>query len=210
MTAPRADDAMACADFEARLCDHVDGTLEGESAAAVREHLARCAACRQLVEDASRAVAFLRRLAPVEPPSELVTRLLFQVSTQPPVARRRGLRGLLGAWIEPVLQPRLAMGMAMTIVSISLVARSLGLPQRPLRPADLRPSAVIAVVEARWHRAWDSVVRHYENLRVVYEIRSRLSEWASEQEGGAEETTPAEATPPDRQTPEAGKGSESR
>jgi len=205
MTAPRGDDAMGCADLEVLLCDYVDGTLQGESAATVREHLARCAACRELVEDASRAVAFLRRLEPVEPPGELLTRLLFEVSAQPPVARRLGLRGLLGAWLEPVLQPRLAMGMAMTIVSISLVARSLGLPQRPLRPADLRPAAVIAAVEARWHRAWDSMVRHYENLRVVYEIRSRLSEWAGEEDTDAEEALPHEETSPEPHTPESGK-----
>jgi len=209
MTAPRGEHATACADLEALLCDYVDGTLEAQRAAAVREHLAGCAACQELVEDASRAVAFLRRLEPVEPPGELVTRLLFQVSTQPPVKARRGLRALLGGWLAPALQPRFAMGMAMTILSISLVARSLGLPQRPLRPADLRPAAVIAAVDERLHRAWDSLVKYYENLRVVYEIRNRLSEWASEQEGGAEETAPPEATPPGQQTPEPGNRSES-
>jgi anti-sigma factor RsiW len=195
---------MECAELEALLCDYVDGTLAAEQAAAVREHLARCAACRELVEDASRAVVFLRRLEPVEPPGELLTRLLFQISTQPPVPRRRGLRGLFGGWLEPVFQPRFAMGMAMTILSISLVARSLGLPQRTLRPADLRPSAVIAAVDERLHRTWDALVKYYENLRVVYEIRNRLSEWASEQEAGAEEPAPAEAAPPGPPSPGAG------
>lgn len=205
MTAPRGDSAMECADLEALLCDYVDGTLPPQRAASVHEHLARCPACRELVEDASRAVAFLRRLEPIEPPGQLLTRLLFQVSTQPPVPRRRGLSALFGGWLEPVLQPRFAMGMAMTILSISLVARSLGLPQRTLRPADLRPSAVIAAVDDRLHRAWDSLVKYYENLRVVYEIRSRLSEWASEQEAGAEQLAPVEAGPPGPREPEAGK-----
>ncbi len=199
MTAPREDNAMECAELEALLCDYVDGTLAEEQARAVREHLEGCAACRELVEDASRAVAFLRRLQPVEPPSELVTRLLFEISTRPPVPKWGRLRAPFGGWLEPVLQPRFAMGMAMTILSISLVARSIGLPQRALRPADLRPSAVIAAVDDRLHRIWDSLVKYYENLRVVYEIRSRLSEWASEQEAAGEE-----AGPPVEPAPEAG------
>lgn len=205
MTAPRGDNAMECAELEALLCDYVDGTIAEEQARTVREHLERCACCRELVEDASRAAAFLRRLEPVEPPGELLTRLLFEVSTRPPVPRRSGLRALFGGWLEPVLQPRFAMGMAMTILSISLVARSIGLPQRALRPADLRPSAVIEAVDDRLHRIWDSLVNYYENLRVVYEIRSRLSEWSSEQEADVDETAPAEAAPPDQDRPETGK-----
>lgn len=195
---------MECADLEVLLCDYVDGTLKPERAGVVREHLDRCAACRELVEDASRAVALLRRLEPVEPPGELLTRLLFEVSTRPPVPRRSGLRALFGGWLEPVLQPRFAMGMAMTILSISLVARSIGLPQRALRPADLRPSAVMAAVDDRLHRIWDSLVNYYENLRVVYEIRSRLSEWSSEEEAD-DDTAPAEVAPPDQDRPETGK-----
>jgi anti-sigma factor RsiW len=197
---------MTCAELEALLCDYVDGTLPAERAALVREHLAACRACAELAADAAAVVAFARRAEPVQPPDALITRLLFHVSTAPPVVKRRGLRALLGRWAEPVLQPRFAMGMAMTILSISLLARSLGMPGRTLRPADLRPSAVIAAVDDRLHRAWDSAVKYYENLRVVYEIRNRLNQWASQQEAGTapEEQAPAEA-PPAPQSPEAGK-----
>ena len=201
---------MTCADLEAMLCDYVDGTLDEPRAAVVRQHLAGCAACAKLAADAARAVAFLERVAPVEPPDPLVTRLLFQVSTSPQLPQKRGPRALLARSFQPVLQPRFAMGMAMTILSISLLARSIGMPDRTLRPADLRPSAVIAAVDDRLHRAWDGVVKYYENLRVVYEIRSRLSEWSSEQE--AEPPTEEDASParalPRREAPETGKRSE--
>jgi len=208
---PRGDSPLTCAELEALLCDYVDGTLEPGRAALVREHLAGCPACAELAADSAAVVAFARRAEPVEPPDALVTRLLFHVSTSPPVVKRRGLRALVRRWFEPVLQPRFAMGMAMTILSISLLARSLGMPGRMLRPEDLRPSAVIAAVDDRLHRAWDSLVKYYESLRVVYEIRNRLNEWSSQQETGTapEEAAPAEAVPAP-QSPETGKRSQQR
>lgn len=208
---PPGGSSLTCAELEALLCDYVDGTLPAERASLVEEHLAGCRACAELAADAAAVVSFARRAEPVLPPDALVTRLLFHVSTSPPVAKRRALGVLLGRWFEPVLQPRFAMGMAMTILSISLLARSLGIPGRTLRPADLRPSAVIAAVDDRLHRAWDSLVKYYENLRVVYEIRNRLNQWSSQQEAGTapEEQPPAEAVPPPR-SPEAGKRSEQR
>jgi len=202
---------MTCADIETLLCDYVDGTLSGEQRAAVEEHLAHCAFCARMAEDGAAAVEFLRKAPPVEPPPELVTRLLYQV----PAARERhaesGLRSWLGRWIGPVLQPRFAMGMAMTVLSFSLVARIAGIPERQLRPSDLHPARVWAAIEDRAHRAWDRGVKYYESLKVVYEIQSRLSEWTEEPaappaggeapaEDNAESASPAapEAKIPDR------------
>ncbi len=208
---PQGNSSLTCAELEALLCDYVDGTLEPERALAVGQHLAGCPACAQLAEDVAAVVAFARRAEPVEPPDALVTGLLFHVSTSPPAGKRRGLRALAGRWFEPVLQPRFAMGMAMTILSISLLARSLGMPERTLKPADLRPSAVIAAVDDRLHRAWDSLVKYYENLRVVYEIRNRLNEWSHQQEAGPApgEVPPAEAVPAPP-SPDTGKRSQPR
>ena len=193
---------MTCADIEILLCDYVDGTLRGDEKAAVEEHLVRCAFCARMAEDAAAAVEFLHKAAPVEPPPELVTRLLYQV----PAARERhsqgGLRAWLSRWIGPVLQPRFAMGMAMTVLSFSLVARIAGIPERQLRPSDLHPAKVWAAIEDRAHRVWDRGVKYYESLKVVYEIQSRLSEWTEEpaappagggasSEGSAQSASPA-------------------
>ncbi len=169
---------MTCADIEILLCDYVDGTLGGQRKAAFEEHLARCAYCAQLAKDVGAAVEFLEKAPPVEPPPELVTRLLYQVPSSP--ERGGGLRSWLGRWFGPVLQPRFAMGMAMTVLSFSLVARIAGIPERQLQPSDLHPAKVWAALEDRLHRAWDRGVKYYESLKVVYEIQSRLSEWTEE------------------------------
>ncbi len=171
---------MTCADIEILLCDYVDGTLSGGQKAAVEEHLVRCAYCAEMAADAGAAVEFLKTVPRVEPPPALVTRLLYQL----PAARERretgGLLAWLGRWIGPVLQPRFAMGMAMTVLSFSLVARIAGIPERQLRPSDLHPAKVWAAIDDRLHRAWDRGVKYYESLKVVYEIQSRLSEWTEE------------------------------
>ena len=176
---------MTCAELEALLCDYVDGTLDGERKAAVEKHLAECATCAEMARDASTAVAFMKRVPLVEPPAELVTRLLFQIPTRAE-GRKEGFRSFLGRWIEPVLQPRFAMGMAMTILSFSLLARFVGIPDQHLRPSDLSPAAVWETVDNRFHRTWDRAVKYYESLRVVYEIQSRLSEWSEEDQAPTE------------------------
>ncbi len=196
--------AMTCAEVDILLCDYVDGTLDGLRNAAVEAHLAQCATCAEAVRDASAAVEFLARVQPVEPPPELVTRLLFAA----PAARQQrhgGILGLFARFLEPVLQPRFAMGMAMTILSFSLLAKFAGIPGRQLTPEDLNPVQVWDAVGDRFYQAYDGVVKYYRSLRVVYEIQNRLNEWSTEDgqppDGGAPGAdaiapVPGQAQPP--------------
>jgi hypothetical protein len=174
-----------CAEFEILLCDAADGTLRGEPQAAFDAHRQSCAACDQLAADVLGVTAFIERAAAVEPPKELLTRILFETSGAPaarPAASGGGWAGALRQLLGPILQPRLAMGMAMTILSISMLAQAFGIEVRQLRPADLEPAKVWAGVEDTAYRQWSRMVKYYENIRVVYEIQSRLQEWAEQEE----------------------------
>ena len=187
---------MTCVELETLLCDYVDDTLPAETRAAVEAHLDGCTNCAELARDAAAAVQFFASVPPAEPPDELVTRLLFQIPSRG--QRRRGkLREFLGRWMRPVLQPRFAMGMAMTILSFSLLGRAIGLPDQPLRPEDLHPARVWAAVDDRVHRTWDRVVKYYDNLRVVIEIQNRLREWTADQRDAAGEV-PSSGEPEER------------
>src|SRR5258708_2434638 len=100
---------MNCADLEILLADYVDGTLHGEQKSAVERHLADCPECRELAKDAAGAVQFMERSAEVNAPPELVTRILYEITSGPshdlvkPSWVRR-LFGKFGAkWLEPVL-----------------------------------------------------------------------------------------------------------
>jgi hypothetical protein len=176
---------MTCADFEILLCEYVDGILDGQRKASVEKHLAECSTCAQLARDVSAAVAFTQLAPPVEPPDELVTRLLYQAPTTGAHRKDTGIRGLVSKWMQPVLQPRFAMGMAMTILSFSLLAKFAGIPERQLSPADLHPAKVWQAVDDRLDRAVDRIVKYYDSLKVVYEIQSRLNEWSDEDEAAA-------------------------
>jgi anti-sigma factor RsiW len=186
---------MNCAEIEILICDYVDGTLAPAERAAVERHLSTCDACAELARDSASAVAFIERAAEVEPPPELITRILFDAPWSKGKSRSKAKEWGL-ALLSPILQPKFAMGMAMTILSISMLARFV-MPARQLRPADLRPTEVWAGIEGRAVRTWARTVKFYENLKFVYQIQTTLKEW---QQQSDDRNTAAEK-PDDRKLP---------
>jgi hypothetical protein len=100
---------------------------------------------------------------------------------------------ILGRLLEPVLQPRFAMGMAMTILSFSMLGRFVGINVRQLQASDLEPAKVWAAVDDRMNRGWTRAVKFYESLRLVYEVRSRLRELTEAETEPANSGAPTEA-----------------
>lgn len=195
---------MNCADAENLICDYA--TLSPAERLELERHLGECAGCAELARDAAAALAFIGSAAEVDPPPELVTRILFDAPWSK--ARRGGratrwLTELLGGF----LQPKFAMGMAMTVLSLSIMAR-LVTPVRQLRPADLRPAEVWSGIEDRAVRTWARSVKFYDNLKVVYQIQTMLKEW-QQQDQQAQPAPPTDehrlpVKPPE--APGAGKG----
>jgi hypothetical protein len=189
---------MHCTEFEALACDYADGLLPAAERTAAESHLGQCAACRELAEEQASLKAFLEGVPEVEAPPELITRLI-QDSPMHQDARKRAKRGwlrrTLAPLLDPVLQPRFAMGMAMTILSFSMLGK-FAAPVRQLKPSDLDPVKVWAVVEDKAHRTWDRAAKYYENLRLVWEIQTRLAEiQQDENTSSAQPPTGEEAAP---------------
>jgi anti-sigma factor RsiW len=158
---------MRCAELEILLADYLDGAVSSAEKLAVEAHLGGCAVCAELARDAAGAVAFMDRTATVEAPPGMVARILADDRIK---LRRFWLERLLGfvsqyVW-QPVWrllwQPRLAMGVAMVVLSIAMLGRMWG-------PA-----------ENQVHRAWDRTVKQYENLPLVSEIQSQLEDWTQD------------------------------
>ena len=140
---------MTCAELEILLCDYLDGTLRSGERSALESHLASCSACAELAQDASAAAAFIDTASVVDPPAELMTRILHQVPADRAVADAKApswWRRLGGSWIEGVLQPRYAMGMAMTVLSLAMLAKFAPINIRQLTPSDLDPVKIWTAV----------------------------------------------------------------
>ena len=166
---------MSCADIEILICDYVDGTLSAAEKAEVERHLGACPNCAELAHDSAAAVGFIERAAEIEPPPELITRILFDAPWTKQKPKRAGLARITG-WFGPVLRPKLVMGAAMTILSLSMLTRFVT-PMRQLKASDLKPAAVWASIDDNAHRAWARTVKYYENLKVVYQIQTLLRDW---------------------------------
>ena len=174
---------MKCVDLEILLCDYVDGVLSPAEKATVELHLQGCAACRELVDDARAALALMEKAADVEPPAALVNHILFELRNEAkgPELKTKGA-GWLAKFLEPVLQPKFAMGMAMTILSFSMLGRFAGVPIRQLKPSDLEPARIWATIEDKTYRSWERAKKYYQSLRVVYEIQQTLNDWSGSNE----------------------------
>jgi anti-sigma factor RsiW len=179
---------MTCAEMEILICDDVDGTLGPDARATVEQHLAGCRNCAEMARDAAAAVNFMQRAAEVEPPPELMTRLLFEAPWAHARTSASGVRNWFRRILHPVLQPRFAMGMAMTILSFAMLARFVA-PARQLRASDLAPAKVWASLEDRAYRSWERSVKFYESIKFVYQIQTKVRDWQQQQD---EEQRPAE------------------
>ena len=158
---------MNCADLEILICDYVDGTLAPPVRAEVERHLAGCRSCAELARDASEAVRFIQHAADAEPPQELISQILFD----PPWHKHRSNRFALK--FHALLQPRFAMGMALTVLSLAMIMPKM----RNFQPADLSPAVVWAGIEGRADRLWARSQKFYDNLKFIYQIRATLRDW---------------------------------
>lgn len=130
---------MTCADVEALASELALGTVSGAERAGALDHLAGCAACRELVDQLSRVADSMLLLAPaVEPPPGFESKVLARMGVaEAPAARRRRYR-------------RLAVAVAAVALVAGMSTASLAwLSDRGERPVDLR-TVLVVDDEGQW------------------------------------------------------------
>ncbi|WP_109486000.1 anti-sigma factor family protein [Occallatibacter savannae] len=180
----------ACGQWETLLADALDGLLQPEDEAVFSSHMASCAACTAMFEEARRGREWLEFLSPEpEVPEGLLDKILAQtgpghtseyklatagdvVSMPIPAWQRPGMMGRIRRFAEP----RLLMTAAMAFFSIALTLNMTGVRLTDLRISNLRPSAVRSFMERRLTMASTPIIRYYDHLRLVYEVESRVKE----------------------------------
>jgi hypothetical protein len=164
---------MQCAEFDGLLTEALDGTLRGERRECFDRHKAECATCGTLYEEAQHGLAWLSELEEVEPPHGLVHNILAATSgaaaqaaeVAPKVSAWRLVRQQVHAMFAPVLTPRFAMSMGMAFFSITLVLNMAQIRIKDLTPHNLSHT---------FYSSQNKVMKYYENMRLVYEIESRV------------------------------------
>jgi anti-sigma factor RsiW len=175
---------MTRAQLEALITDYLDGVLGETDAAEFEKYLPLYPDLAELVHDAADAMRLLDQVEAPEPPPALYAQIHLSLEAERKNAeRKRSSTGLWKGLLEffaPMLQPRFVMGMAMTVLSISMVGQLTGTRIDQVTAADLKPAAIWSSVEYRAQRVWDRATKYYESLRVVYEMRTRVQEWRTQ------------------------------
>ena len=204
----------ACGQWETLLADALDGLLSPQDEAIFTQHMAGCAACAALYEEAQRGREWLGFLtAEPDVPEGLVDRILATtgpghkaaqpayaagvVASAVPAWQRPGFMGQVRRWAEP----RLMMTTAMAFFSIALTLNLAGVRITDMRWSDLRPTAIRSYMERRITMASVPFVRYYDHLRFVYEVQSRMRALRSESEDAQPQQNPPAATPGESQQP---------
>ena len=143
-------------------------------------------------------MGFMERAAEVEPPPELMTRLLFQAPWAQCQDRHHGREELVPQGAAPGFAAALRHGNGDddSVVRHAGAVRDAG---APVAPGGSGAGAGLGRLEDRVYRSWQRTVKFYESLKVVYQIQSKLHEWQQQQE---EEPKPAADTDKSGRTPD--------
>ncbi len=140
----------------------------------------------------------------VQPPSTILGRPAIPAMAQPAFASakvipfRTRITSSFRSLGQTMLQPRLAMTAAMAFFSIALTLNLTGVRLSDLRASDFKPSSIMRSAS----QAKASVVRNFDNLRVVYELESRVRDMQRASDDNTPSTTPAPQNDPNAQKPD--------
>jgi hypothetical protein len=178
---------MQCAEFDALLNQALDATLTGPKLESFQAHARVCAVCGPLFAETDGGRRWLKSLAEVEPPANLMHNILLATTgyeSERVAVRAKGkaswadaITGWLRSVFAPVLsvsrQPRFAMSFGMAFFSLSISLSLAGVKVSDMRHMDMRPSAI----KRTYYETTGRAVKYYENIRFVYEIESRVREF---------------------------------
>jgi hypothetical protein len=186
-----------CDLIEARLSDYLEGLLQEPERAAFEAHANSCADCAPLVASVRGLVGEMHAMVELETPPRLVYSILDK--TLGPRETVTGWQGFLNA-IRGLATPKFVYGAASVMATLFIVlGASQGFSLRKPKLADLRPAAIYQSADRGVHRARARCVKYVSDLRVVYEIQSRLR-----QDENNLQTTPEEMLP--KSSPEKNPG----
>src|ERR1700756_4917437 len=182
----KTDNGMQYNEVEAPLFDALDQKLTGAKRERFEAHARACTKCGPVFSEVEAGQHWLKSLKEVEPPANLVKSILAATSgiqsyrLQESAAAEPSLGERIREWADSFLapvwttvrQPRFAMSFGMAFFSLSVALSVAGVKPSDIKQADLSRSGL----RRTYYTTSARVVKYYENIRLVYEIESRVQE----------------------------------
>jgi anti-sigma factor RsiW len=156
-----------CEQTEARLSEYLDGLLEPAEQLAFDHHVNGCERCTPLVASISHMLGTLHTLEQVEPSPRLVNSIL--TTTLGP----RSWRNAKG-WLRNLRSPRFVYSAVSVAATLFLLLYTSGFSWKKPKLADLAPATIYRKANSQAHVVYGHGIKFVSDLRVVYEIQSRL------------------------------------
>lgn len=160
-----------CRESDKHLSDYIEGLTSPEETAAFSAHLEDCAACKELVARVGAAIRMLRATPDVDVSPQLFRKIVAATSRAP--ERTSGWR----RWVRPARiawHPQLAMG-AITIAASFLIVFHAANSPRAQAFALLNPVNLFRAADRQAHLTYAHTAKFVNDMRLVYEIESRLN-----------------------------------
>jgi len=180
-----------CDQTEARLSDYLEGLLGAPERADFEAHVHTCAECAPLLKTVRSLMSEMQSVEQLEVPPRLVYRILDQTL---------GPREHVTFWqtvknfAAGLATPKFAYGTASVMATLFILLSAAGLSWRKPKLTDLNPSTMSHNISRQAHLRYASAVKYVSDLRVVYEIQSRLRQEENQLQTVPEETVPRPKT----------------
>jgi anti-sigma factor RsiW len=161
-----------CENIEARLSDYLDGLLSPDERREFELHANSCENCAPMVASLSHMLSGLHSMEQIETPPQLVYSILN--ATLGPRETKKGWRGAFG-WLSGLSSPRFAYSAISVAATLLILVTASGFSWRKPKLADLSPANVYRNANSKAHIAYAQTTKFVSDLRVVYEIQSRLN-----------------------------------
>ncbi len=161
-----------CEQIEARLSDYLDGLLSPAERLEFESHANSCENCAQMVASISHVLSSVHSLEQIEPPPQLVYSILNQ--TLGPREAKKGLRAAFG-WLRGIASLRFAYSAVSVAATLIILLASSGFFSHKPKLADLSPVNIYRSADRQAHLVYAKSTKFVSDLRVVYEIQSRLN-----------------------------------
>ena len=160
-----------CEQTELLLTDYLDGLLQPEQQHAFDLHVNSCERCTPLVASVTHALSKLHALPELELPPRFVYNVLDAT-----LGPRETVTGwaAIRAWARGVASPRFAYGALSLAATYLMIVTVSGVNWKKPKLADLSPVSVSRNVNRQAHIAYAHSTKYLSDLRVVYEIQSKL------------------------------------